>query len=114
MRGCVVIKLVGGVLVYISFIFFIASRNVSDWWLAFWISHTSDIVPNTNATSMLGSVPISTDKSPHLPFYLGIYGGLAASNTVSDCSDINTCVNIDLDTNTDLITDIDFLSSSLC
>lgn len=31
----------------------------------------------------IGEVPISTNSSPHLSFYLGIYGGLAVANTVS-------------------------------
>ncbi|XP_011404304.1 PREDICTED: multidrug resistance-associated protein 7-like isoform X1 [Amphimedon queenslandica] len=58
-----------------------ASRNVSDWWLSFWISHTRKDERH-NLTSLLESAPISTNSQPHLSFYLGIYGGLAAANTL--------------------------------
>ena len=70
----------------------IASRNVSDWWLAYWVSHahhpshfnisyynTSD--SDTVVTS-LPFLPI-TSASDSLTYYLGIYGGLAAANSVS-------------------------------
>ncbi len=50
---------------WLWFIVYVVSRNVNDWWLSYWITHSSN-----------------SSNSSDLPFYLGIYGGLAASNTV--------------------------------
>ena len=92
-----------------------ASKNVSDWWLAYWISHSYDhpgslLNTTTDSLSLLtdssfstsssssymydgvllvgsgsGSAENSTvlrEASDSLQFYLGVYGGLAAANSV--------------------------------
>ena len=81
-----------------------ASRNVSDWWLAYWISHSRDsnsiarqhnthqqmnsttsyqwhhvMAPVLNADLLGLRVHIVKDT---VTFYLVIYGGLAVANTV--------------------------------
>ncbi|GFR60827.1 multidrug resistance-associated protein 7-like [Elysia marginata] len=75
--------------VLIALFFMQASRNLSDWWLSFWVSHTpkESTVNGTEIASILISEPLrlpssnsSTDKV--LEFYLGIYGGLAGANAV--------------------------------
>ena len=62
----------------------IGSRNASDWWLSYWITHGNDSTSSNNSafTMELNSNDPS-NSSDDLRFYLGIYGGLAASNTVS-------------------------------
>lgn len=92
-----------------------ASKNVSDWWLAYWISHShshpgtllnttsstffvthsqlstpllgayspTDDVPLVLESSGNSSTPVVLkEASDNLKFYLGIYGGLAAANSV--------------------------------
>ena len=82
-----------------------ASRNVSDWWLAYWISHSHDsssiarqhdthqqmnlttsyqwhhvmAAPVRNADQLGMRIHIVKDT---VTFYLVIYGGLAVANTV--------------------------------
>ena len=62
----------------------IASRNISDWWLSYWISHSQGGHPS-NTTPPLNSSTMAniTAASDNLAFYLGIYGGLAGANSVS-------------------------------
>ena len=77
-----------------------ASRNVSDWWLAYWISHSyvsnarahqhvnltrssewyQVIAPVLNADQLGMHVHIVKDT---VTFYLVVYGGLAVANTVN-------------------------------
>ena len=90
-----------------------ASKNVSDWWLAYWISHSHDH-PGTNlthtspppspthtlsltaatvdgggrvwgglASGALVNETVLKEAQDNLEFYLAIYGGLAAANSVS-------------------------------
>ena len=74
-----------------------ASRNISDWWLAYWISHTHKDLHVYNNLSWVtdqgdfpyintigGSHPLIniTSAEDNVAFYLGIYGGLAAANSV--------------------------------
>lgn len=74
-----------------------ASRNVSDWWLAYWISHsrTNTTVNHVNQTTayhgnhMLPSVQTAYQLGLHVhivkntvTFYLVVYGGLAVANSV--------------------------------
>ena len=90
-----------------------ASKNVSDWWLAYWISHSHDH-PGTNlthtspppspthtlsltaatvdsggrvwgglASGALVNETVLKEAQDNLVFYLAIYGGLAAANSVS-------------------------------
>ena len=68
----------------------LASRNLSDWWLSYWVTHTSSSQSTTLQTTptYLLTAPTSvTTTLPHvendLRFYLGVYGGLAAANSVS-------------------------------
>lgn len=67
--------------------YIIASRNIADWWLAYWISHTHK--PNNSSVTLFtqGEFPNHTTHSvasDNLAFYLGIYGGLATANSVRD------------------------------
>uniref|UniRef100_A0A1B0CZD8 ABC-type xenobiotic transporter n=1 Tax=Phlebotomus papatasi TaxID=29031 RepID=A0A1B0CZD8_PHLPP len=55
--------------VFIAILLMQTSRNVSDVWLAHWVSQYN--VTNTNST-----------ESPSLGYFLGIYAGLATSNSV--------------------------------
>ena len=91
-----------------------ASKNVSDWWLAYWISHSHShpgtllnttiphSTPNTlhstplDYTELLdssgsgsGEYAVLREASDNLRFYLGVYGGLAAANSVSALSSYN-------------------------
>ena len=71
----------------------LASRNINDWWLAYWISHTHTPSNTTNISAYNISLPSNTpgaipllpviSASDNMAFYLGIYGGLAAANSVS-------------------------------
>lgn len=82
-----------GSIVYISILCcIIASRNVSDWWLSYWISHSQSGPPSNissfninNSTTVPTTVAMTntTAASDNLAFYLGIYGGLAGANSVS-------------------------------
>ena len=49
-------------------VIFQGSKNVTDWWLSYWISHSS-------------ATDISNATSSNVTFYLEVYGGLAAGNT---------------------------------
>ena len=89
-----------------------ASKNVSDWWLAYWISHSHDhpgvLLNTTSPHSTLHTTTPLTDygssnaallydglgsgdhnttvlreAGDNLQFYLGVYGGLAVANSVS-------------------------------
>lgn len=56
-----------------------STRNVSDWWLAHWLS---DIKQNSTNNSV-GGVHQQYDDSNYDPtFYLAVYGGIAAANTI--------------------------------
>ena len=78
-----------------------ASRNISDWWLAYWISHTHKKLHVHNNLSWVTTPPPAqqdflytdtigdsypliniTSADDNLAFYLGIYAGLAAANSV--------------------------------
>lgn len=73
-----------------------ASKNINDWWLAYWISHSNKhpgALLNTTtsySTTLVGSGYDGGNQtalrgaSDNLAFFLGIYGGLAAANSVSD------------------------------
>ena len=56
----------------------LASRNISDWWLAYWISHEKQHHRDNRTISSRGGSIDSTTK-----FYITVYGGLAGANTVS-------------------------------
>jgi len=77
-----------------------ASRNVSDWWLAYWISHShvsnSTAHQHVNLTrssewyQVIAPVLTADQLGMHVhivkdtvTFYLVVYGGLAVSNTVN-------------------------------
>ena len=61
-----------------AFCSIIASRNVSDWWLAYWISEEKrDRMENKTVSSVNGSL------DPNTQFYIIVYGALAGANTVS-------------------------------
>ena len=62
----------------LAFCSLIASRNVSDWWLAYWISEEKrDKLENKTVSSVNGYVDANTK------FYITVYGALAGANTVS-------------------------------
>ena len=55
-----------------------SSRNVSDWWLAHWVSELQNETINGSL-----EVEVGTDKEDYDPtFYLAVYGGIAAANTI--------------------------------
>ena len=70
-----------------------ASRNSSDWWLSYWVTHAHDgTSPNLTLTDFnitpshyqyIKPVIDIVPASDNLGFYLGIYGGLALANSVS-------------------------------
>lgn len=70
---------------------------MSDWWLSYWVSN-SNSTTNDSSTILSAMTADSTHLGYHqavysgltthtnsedLKFYLGIYGGLAAANSVS-------------------------------
>ena len=63
----------------------LASRNINDWWLSYWITKTHNGTMSSSY-SISNDELVSSDQSSHdhLGFYLGIYGGLAGANTVSN------------------------------
>ncbi|BFZ12259.1 hypothetical protein BsWGS_15298 [Bradybaena similaris] len=78
-------------LVLIMMFFMQASRNTSDWWLSYWVSHSNNKSQNgsTEVHSFVDpwqgqSWPIKnlTPAEDNLQFYLGIYGGLAGANSI--------------------------------
>uniref|UniRef100_A0AAV2LJ37 ATP-binding cassette sub-family C member 10 n=1 Tax=Knipowitschia caucasica TaxID=637954 RepID=A0AAV2LJ37_KNICA len=88
--------------VLLSLLLMQASKNVSDWWLSYWISqlrnngsHTLngsyssvDISPHLllfshyQLVSPLPSVQLQNALSSDVKFYLSVYGGIAVANTV--------------------------------
>ena len=58
-----------------------ASRNINDWWLSYWITQSN--TTTSNSTVSVFAAQHSNSSSDDLRFYLGIYGGLAAANSVS-------------------------------
>nr|XP_054758004.1 ATP-binding cassette sub-family C member 10-like [Lytechinus pictus] len=101
--GCIL-----AVCVLLSFVLMQGSKNVSDWWLSYWVGHTKPTPPSNHSTfpantrhqsSLLqpiylslglekehykpdGHYPSDVDNSSSLEFYLGIYGGLIGANSV--------------------------------
>ncbi|CAN2387511.1 ATP-binding cassette [Pristimantis euphronides] len=92
-----------GVSVLLALLFMQASRNISDWWLSYWIANLPDanqnsslvmLTPPVLAPSLLlfstaGLVtPVSWDQfvgqnaSAGIAFYLSVYGGIAAANSI--------------------------------
>ena len=63
---------------------FLASRNASDWWLAYWISHSQSSNNQTIYYQWLASSSKENEKSNNANFYLMVYGIIGASNTVSN------------------------------
>ena len=79
--------------------FLSASKNINDWWLSYWVTHSHDGGPINNTAKLLTSTPIKSripmETSVNIPptvinstgtdnleYWLGIYGGLAAANSV--------------------------------
>lgn len=65
-----------------------ASRNIGDWWLAYWISH-SRTANHLNSTMAIPSGLTVDQFGLHIhivkdtvTFYLVVYGGLAIANSV--------------------------------
>nr|QBM06364.1 ATP-binding cassette sub-family C member 7 [Daphnia magna] len=56
-------------------LFMQSTRNVSDWWLAHWVSELQN--ETINGTLIVGG---GDDYDP--TFYLAVYGGIAAANTI--------------------------------
>ncbi|XP_078671973.1 ATP-binding cassette sub-family C member 10-like [Branchiostoma floridae x Branchiostoma belcheri] len=71
-----------------------ASKNLNDWWLSYWISHShhNDTISSTHpALAITSSVPSfisplllasSNSTTDDVTFYLTVYGALAGANTV--------------------------------
>uniref|UniRef100_A0AAR2M1E5 ATP-binding cassette, sub-family C (CFTR/MRP), member 10 n=1 Tax=Pygocentrus nattereri TaxID=42514 RepID=A0AAR2M1E5_PYGNA len=76
--------------VLISLFLMQGSKNVSDWWLSYWISNLkangSELVSLTagslSSTVLLFSESPFGNMSSELKFYMTVYGSLAAANTV--------------------------------
>ena len=70
-------------------LFLLASRNISDWWLSYWITKTHN--ESMSSSYSISDELVNSDQSRHddLGFYLGIYGGLAGANTVSSLNMIH-------------------------
>ncbi|XP_073527733.1 ATP-binding cassette sub-family C member 10 [Phyllobates terribilis] len=99
-------RAVGAVLaasVLLALFFMQASRNVSDWWLSYWIASLPDVPQNSSLLALTPPVqtpslllfttgglvtPVSwrqsagQNSSVGISFYLSMYGGIAAVNTV--------------------------------
>ncbi|KAM8843081.1 LOW QUALITY PROTEIN: ATP-binding cassette sub-family C member 10 [Synchiropus picturatus] len=85
---------VGGVMawsVLVSLLLMQASKNVSDWWLSYWVSqlqhNSSSVTSSPPAPLLLLLSPVSSVQSwPNLSsdvqFYLSVYASLAVTNTV--------------------------------
>ncbi|XP_075719658.1 ATP-binding cassette sub-family C member 10 [Rhinoderma darwinii] len=91
-----------GASVLLALLFMQASRNVSDWWLSYWISSLPNVPQNfslmvtpplLSPTLLLFSIgglvtPVSWEKSvgqnttEGISFYLSVYGGIAAANSI--------------------------------
>ncbi|XP_061421515.1 ATP-binding cassette sub-family C member 10 isoform X3 [Lethenteron reissneri] len=56
-----------------------ATRNVTDWWLSYWIAHVQE---HKNASFHDNFERSSANGSDPVQFYLSVYGALAAGNTV--------------------------------
>ncbi|XP_077341580.1 ATP-binding cassette sub-family C member 10 isoform X2 [Lithobates pipiens] len=90
-------------LVLLALFFMQASRNVSDWWLSHWISSLSDKSRNVSVSVLDPPVlspalllfssrtlvsPVrwaesaGQNSSGNLTFYLSVYGGIAAANSI--------------------------------
>lgn len=83
-------------LVFVSLTLFSppASRNIGDWWLAYWISHsrTENHLNSTMACHLRHVIPsgLTADQfgqrihivKDTVTFYLVVYGGLAVANSV--------------------------------
>lgn len=74
------------VFILISLLLMQASRNLSDWWLTYWVTHISH-----NSTSfviyagnnLLGeSISLKAIKVEENTFYLSVYGMIAGLNSV--------------------------------
>lgn len=72
-------KLVGGAVIFFV-IFMQVSRNVSDAWLAHWVTDTTIKVNNETNASWLPEEDFATNHT--LGYWLGIYTGLAVTNSV--------------------------------
>ncbi|XP_038071457.1 multidrug resistance-associated protein 7-like [Patiria miniata] len=76
-----------------------ASRNMTDWWLSYWVSHTHSSVPINASSSpgvlLQGGIIRERNSVMELPwtrtnltsgdnlvFYLGIYGGIVGANSI--------------------------------
>ncbi|GFN76447.1 multidrug resistance-associated protein 7-like [Plakobranchus ocellatus] len=78
--------------VLVSLFFMQASRNLSDWWLSYWVSHSHSSNSSSKTVAEVSSLftskifsELSTNansSSDNLRFYLGIYGGLAGANSL--------------------------------
>ena len=64
----------------IKFSLFQGSRNISDWWLAYWISQEKQ---KNHATSNATLASSHVNFDDDLKFYLTVYGSIAGANTVS-------------------------------
>ncbi|XP_052824006.1 ATP-binding cassette sub-family C member 10 isoform X2 [Octopus bimaculoides] len=77
------------IIILLSLLFMQASRNITDWWLSYWVSHSHEQgQQSTNGWANIiidqsnQSMTNITNGKDNLKFYLGIYGGLAAGNSL--------------------------------
>lgn len=62
--------------IMLSLLLMQGSKNVTDWWLSYWISNSPSGNPSTSNSSTT-----NTSGNHNFTFYLEVYGGLAAGNT---------------------------------
>ncbi|GLH14517.1 Multidrug resistance protein homolog 65 [Gryllus bimaculatus] len=67
--------------ILLSIIFMQSSRNLTDLWLSYWVSHSGDNQPHSNDDSVAPRLYHSLDKS-NVKYYLTVYGILACCNSV--------------------------------
>lgn len=72
------------VCVLLSMLLMQASRNLSDWWLSFWISHSGNAssAPGKAMAHMAGGHALVSDVEETASLFLGIYGAISAGNAL--------------------------------
>ncbi|EDV28182.1 uncharacterized protein TRIADDRAFT_21627 [Trichoplax adhaerens] len=69
------------IIIFTSLLLMQGSRNVSDWWLSFWISQTKNHSPHYNSINSENLLALNTYDS-NVTFYLTIYSAIAIGNTM--------------------------------
>ncbi|XP_069682959.1 ATP-binding cassette sub-family C member 10 [Periplaneta americana] len=61
-----------------------SSRNLTDWWLSYWVSHGGSPIPHneTNTSVFIYETFSNTSDDSHISYYLTVYGVFAGLNSV--------------------------------